>query len=385
MEKNEIRKNVETHVFDADTELMSIARSKGYSIYGDVAIAIEQNKTVINEFADSASAYLASRKAVKTTLAYEQQCNWMEKYFKDNSLKKKNMEIQREGEIAFTTGVSQLALKGATYLIQTGLAKMDRKVAKESIWNFVYQYADAITHGPIEQDREITRRLWAIYKNLFNRQFEGDFHPLSKGKIYLPTDDVQCENFATMIYMIFMGKHMNDSQNRSLENDIELLKDYWAKLGIIGSDGDELYEKLCRVDAAGGNTTNRMSEALQGIYQNLMISQPCINMEQARKVNAEFLRYVPNGDKKLLAHSVTKVVENGLICGVDSMLSGTPVNLALLKVAATTAVSVFENLDDRTMIGNILAESGISESQIPECLDDAKKKQKTIPPIVVKS
>lgn len=377
---------MQRHISAGNQELERVSRSAGYSWYGAFADALEQKNDEIERIAEGISGYFAQYAAAEVTARYEKDRNFFEKWIHNDPMELKKMETERAFITTATDAGVQFVVKGGIYATKFLFRSMDQRKAKREIWNLCLWFARDITDNAPANYRPVAALLSSIYRQLFGaapkeRDFSTDAHS-KNALIYRPSDIVQEENAARLLYMLYMEKYAWSLYNEERQTDIDKLFQWWAALGIIRPRGKELFRQFELLRDGNAFECFRLPAVTQGLFQNLYISLPNINFNKARQINREMLLYVPNGDKQRAVRRGATFVGKAAIAATASILGSSTGNPALLNVAATSALSLYQDLSNTEVIGNCLAESGVSELLIRESIAKADSVRKQTPSIL---
>lgn len=159
------------------------------------------------------------------------------------------------------------------------------------------------------------------------------------------------------------------------KKDFNKLIEYWEWLGVYGTQQEQMLYKMDQLDKGNADEFDRMNKLTQSFYTNLTISVPNIDQTIAQNINRELLKYVPNGDKKLAVRKAGKIVTKAAIIAASGIAGATISNPILLNTAAIAATSLLSDLQNTEVIGKCLNESGIDDTFVKSCIEEAKRKQ----------
>lgn len=140
-----IRETVSTKLTSLNNESVVAAKNKGYTIFGDIAIAIENNDTMIKNCTDALSAYIANNANYKLLKRYEEESSLYEKYISNNSNRLANLRNNQEFNNYLISNGIRFATNLITYFVKKGLDHYDNLKMKETVWKLSVVYANAIT------------------------------------------------------------------------------------------------------------------------------------------------------------------------------------------------------------------------------------------------
>ena len=197
-------------------------------------------------------------------------------------------------------------------------------------------------------------------------------------ELYIPHEKYQQENIALILYLLYIQKHSSDCYYKDKDKDKLMLISMWSVVGILGFEARELFEKYEKMTLGNVWEMGRIATVTQNIYRNLMISIPNINMKKAEEVNRQMLSYVPNGDRQYMAQRSAKMITKTAIMTASAIIGSETGNPVLIETAATTASSLFKDLENTEIVGNCLKECGVDDGSIKNCIESAKIEQKKL-------
>lgn len=376
-----LNENIQDRIVLGYGQLLDTLENNSMTIYGNIAYSMEIHHEKINKVAEGIATYFATQKSLQITKEYEETRSFREKWIKGDVIKQKQMEAQREMESNLVSTGIQIVLKGGVYLFAKTLAKADEKKRKQGYWNLCLNFANTITDKNVDSYASVWALMRSIFKKLFNKDCR-DFALSTDAELFMPTTTEEAENAAFVLYYIYMAKHSQSFYFRSKKNDFETLMVSWVYLGISGSYADNLLQKFELMEKGNAYEYGRLNHAIQCLHNNLMLTLPNIDNSKVRRVNSELLKYVPNGDKQRACRRAARLASKAAICAAASVAGCTTVNPALLEVAATSALSMYKDLNETEIIGNCLRDAGIDDNSIRKCIEDAKVSQKELPLII---
>lgn len=369
-------------IVDSNEQLVDNLVKNNYTVYGSIAYSIEQNRSEIDRTAEQIAAYFAEHKALQITKEYEETRSFSEKWIRNDPIKLKQMEIKRNMATDATSSSIQWTIKGGIWVIEKALERMDNIERKKSLWGLCLSYANYITDGNIEKRRALTAIMFNIHQQLFPNKFHKKktpdlFSTDLPDKVWIPSNKSEAERAAFILYTIYSVAHYMCCDNNTKERDFEKLIEFWMYMGIWGNSQIALLKNFELLDKGNALEYGRLNTVIQSFYNNLSIAVPNIDKKISRTINTELLKYVPNGDKQLAVRRTAGIVTKAAITAAAGIVGNSTANPVLLNVAATSATALIGDLRQTEIIGNCLAESGIDEKSVKECIELAQRKQLT--------
>lgn len=365
-----------------DTAIKELVKNHK-TAYGILACALEQNSEEIDKAINNIASFFASQKALEITKEYEDNCTKYERWIKNDPIKLKQMDNRRSAETNITSTLIQAGTKGTVYGVKKVLSKLEEKEVKRSLWNLCVQFANELSNDGLNST-SMNARLFHIHnqllqKKMFRRKDANNYIDLqpSSGSVFIPSNSIESFKSAHLLYLIYKSAH-NMSLYKSTDydkKDFNKLIEYWEYLGVWGTQQKQMLYKMDQLDKGNADEFDRMNNLTQSFYTNLIISVPNIDHTIAKNINRELLKYVPNGDKQLAVRKAGKVVTKAAIIAASGIAGTTTSNPILLNTAATAATSLLSDLQNTEVIGKCLNESGIDDTSIKRCIEEAKRKQ----------
>ena len=382
MEKQYLQKVQNVIVESNDTAINELVKNHK-TVYGAVACTLEQNSEEIDKIINNIASYFASKKALEITKEYEDNCTKYEKWIKNDPIKLKLMENRRSAETNITSTLIQAGAKGTVCGAKKILSKLEEKEVKRSLWNLCVRFANDLSDDGMNR-LSMNARLFHIHNQLLPRRMlrrkdtnnNIDLQPGS-GSVFIPSNSIESFKSAHLLYLIYKSAH-NMSLYKSTDDDkkdFNKLIEYWEWLGVYGTQQEQMLYKMDQLDKGNADEFDRMNKLTQSFYTNLTISVPNIDQTIAQNINRELLKYVPNGDKKLAVRKAGKIVTKAAIIAASGIAGTTISNPILLNTAATAATSLLSDLQNTEVIGKCLNESGIDDTFVKSCIEEAKRKQ----------
>lgn len=368
------------HIELSNDSYFTQAKKQNITIYGDIAALLENHAGDFTEAAEMAARYLTQCNNARLIRKYEKSSTLFERFVRNNSAKMSQYDAMQNFQRTVIVNGVQLLVHGVEWGVKKGLMAAEKHKVYENIWSLAHIYAYGITHGNITGYRPVEMLVNAISRDTMKQYYAklaGDPKkcPTSlsdfDGVLLFPKDEGLQENIAFTLYLLYAQKHNSGIYESEQAEDLQQLLYCWSILGYSG-DYAALYSKFEKIGNANIPEYNRNAQALEGFYYNLMTTLPSIDRGLARRLDRELLSYIPNGDTQAMARAAGKfAAKTGLVAA--GALTENPV---LLKVAASSAVSLFKDLSEIDTIGNVLSASGVKEDDVRGCLLEAKKIQK---------
>lgn len=368
---------VEQQVANGNYNYMVTSRNHGATIYGDIAAALEAHSESIDRLAEDLGSIAAERHGIQITKEYEDNAPFFEKYFRSNTLSRKKMELRREAETELVSDMIQIVVKGAVYTTKKVLSVVEQKKIKDYVWAYALIYVDGITGGNPERMEPYVPFLISLGKSLKRAEkkylLNDDLKACAKSSIRL--DSHQLMQTAAILYQLFdLSQCRAFITEEKIAQNKQFLMDLWMSMQIGTYEADDLFRRFegmrNRVDPYGS-----LNQITQYLFSNLSITLPNINRASARRVNDRLLLYTPNGERQLLARKATKFMGKAAITAACAAGGIATENQVMMKIAATTALSMFHNVEDRELIGNCLVKSGILEGDVKKCIEESRDKK----------
>lgn len=375
-----MEKNIRAHIVNANDNLVVTSQKKGITIYGNIADFLEKKNSDIDTMSNMIGTYLAKKNGARLTKRYEENSTFFEKYFRNNKVKMAELEAEREFQTDIIMAGTQVIIKGGTYIAKKILAGIEEDKIKNSVWSLCVKYAKEITGNDWKEYPGVCAELIHIYGQLYGKTSLDLNLTISdrNEKLYLPSEKYQQENIALILYLLYIQKHSSDCYYMDENKDKLLLMNIWSIVGILEFEAKALFEKYEKMSWGNAWEMGRLSAVTQSIYRNLMISMPNINMKKAEEVNRQMLLYVPNGDRQYIAQQSAKMITKATIMTASAIAGVETGNPILIETAATTATSLFKDLENTEVIGNCLKECGVDDSTVKTCIESAKLEQKKL-------
>lgn len=366
-----IRKTVSTKLTSLNNESVVAAKNKGYTIFGDIAIAIENNDTMIKNCTDALSAYIANNANYKLLKRYEEESSLYEKYISNNSNRLANLRNNQEFNNYLILKGIRFMTKLGTYFVKKGLDHYDNLKMKETVWKLSVVYANAITGENYIKYPSVDVYLSHLSNQLFGKKKNiNDIDKNTWDKDLVLPNENNYKNIAFILYMIYSQKHLLKGNAESIPEDLEILSLFWKRIGII--DTRQLFNEFHEIDMTIGYNFVNTNIIYSGIVNNLSIALSAPNDRLVRRLNSECRKYIPNGDTQ----HITRTLGKAALCAgctFSAIESGNPI---LIQMATTSALSLFSNTDNTEVIGNSLNELGIDDETIKNCLVEASEERK---------
>lgn len=374
--------NIQKIIVEGNEQLLDKLVENHCTVYSSIANYIEQNRSGIDQTIEQIAGYFSANEALKITKEYEETRSFREKWIKNDPIKLKQMELEREWKTEAISFFVQLGLKGGVCIFEKSLEHIDNIKRKKSLWSLCLRYAYYISDGNIAAKANLQSMMINIYRQIFNKKsIKIDSKDLSLSslpdKIWLPTNESEAERTAFILYIIYCSAHNMAYDFKTKERDFERLIELWMCMGIWGNKQTELLRKFELLEKGNAFEQDRLNQVIQSFHNNLSIAVPNINRKISREINFELLKYVPNGDRQLAVRRAAGMVTKSAITAAASIVGTSTANPALLNVAASSAVALIGDLQQTEIIGNCLTESGIDEKAVKECIENAKRKQLT--------
>ena len=375
-----MEKNIRAHIVNANDNLVVTSQEKGITIYGNIADFLEKKNSDIDTMSNRIGIYLAKKNGARLTKRYEENSTFFEKYFRNNKVKMAELEAERELQTDIIMAGTQVIIKGGAYIAKKILAGIEEDKIKNSVWSLCVKYAKEITGNEWKEYPGVCAELIHIYGQLYGKTSLDLNLTISdrNKKLYLPSEKYQQENIALILYLLYIQKHSSDCYCGDEDKDKLLLMNIWSIVGVLEFEAKALFEKYEKMSWGNAWEMGRLSAVTQSIYRNLMISIPDINMKKAEEVNIQLLSYVPNGDRQYIAQQSAKMITKATIMTASAIAGVEMGNPILIETAATTATSLFKDLEDTEVIGNCLEECGVDSGSIKNCIENAKLEQKKL-------
>ena len=368
---NDLRKTVSTKLTSLNNESVVAAKNKGYTIFGDIAIAIENNDTMIKNCTDALSAYIANNANYKLLKRYEEESSLYEKYISNNSNRLANLRNNQEFNNYLISNGIRFATNRITYFVKKGLDHYDNLKMKETVWKLSVVYANAITGENYIKYPSVDVYLSHLSNQLFGKKKNiNDIDKNTWDKDLVLPNENNYKNIAFILYMIYSQKHLLKGNAESIPEDLEILSLFWKRIGII--DTRQLFNEFHEIDMTIGYNFVNTNIIYSGIVNNLSIALSAPNDRLVRRLNSECRKYIPNGDTQ----HITRTLGKAALCAgctFSAIESGNPI---LIQMATTSALSLFSNTDNTEVIGNSLNELGIGDETIKNCLVEASEERK---------
>ena len=154
-------------VTDTNTDIVKDSRKMHYTLYGDIAMVIDNNMPLIDELADRISTHLAEKAYFKDVKKYEAESSFIEKYIKNSNLKL--YEFQKKSELKTDTIVygTKMLIKGAAFAASNALSFIDKTKVKKYIWQLCCMYANIITNNNIKSNVALYAYMKCVYNSLY--------------------------------------------------------------------------------------------------------------------------------------------------------------------------------------------------------------------------
>ena len=368
---NDLRKTVSTKLTSLNNESVVAAKNKGYTIFGDIAIAIENNDTMIKNCTDALSAYIANNANYKLLKRYEEESSLYEKYISNNSNRLANLRNNQEFNNYLILKGIRFMTKLGTYFVKKGLDHYDNLKMKETVWKLSVVYANAITGENYIKYPSVDVYLSHLSNQLKKKKKNiNDIDKNTCAKDLVLPNENNYKNIAFILYMIYSQKHLLKGNAESIPEDLEILSLFWKRIGII--DTRQLFNEFHEIDMTIGYNFVNTNIIYSGIVNNLSIALSAPNDRLVRRLNSECRKYIPNGDTQ----HITRTLGKAALCAgctFSAIESGNPI---LIQMATTSALSLFSNTDNTEVIGNSLNELGIDDETIKNCLVEASEERK---------
>lgn len=377
---------VENQIVNANYTYVSETKKKGVTVYGDIAGALEAAEPKIDEFSEMLSAYFGSKKLITNFKTFEEKSSNWEKYICNNTISIKQLQLKNSKDIDFISAVTQSTIKLMTRGLKKIFQHKDEMAAKDYIWTFLRFFANNITEGRYTNYKVLEAFMVNLGKQIYGGKFvsiyanDDDYKKITKTCVLF--DPVQEMQIAIILHSILSVKHYKlFLTQEEYENDKRKLFDMWAMLGIIMDEAEELFENCENVRINKKITYGIINELVYSFTNNFSLELPKINREISRKVNRELLQYTPNASKQLGVRKVVKFGANAIM-GIATAHGKLSMDNQLLITAATTALSMFKETDNKDNIANILKKSGIAENDVRKCIEDSEKIKKNEEPVI---
>lgn len=367
---------------------MTESRQRGMTIYGDIAAALEGQTDNIQKLSEHLATYWATKKGIQITQEYENNSTFWGKYIANNPLLLKKMEHERSGNVDMTSTLVQGSVNVLNWATKKILTIFEQKTIKSHIWGQFLIYANAITNNDVNKFPAIKGYLQYLSRQLFGKE-QTDFS-VDEEKIRKCNNTVICLNnaqemqIAVTLYTIYTVKEYNQLivSEEERQRDKELLMNMWARLGLILYEADALFTDCKNMNFSKSCNYGIMNQLIQSFSNNLSITLPTINKDIARNVNRELRLYTPNGAKQAAVRKGARFVSKAAIAAICSAGGISTENPQLLLTAATTALSMFQNIEEPEKVAQCLLESGVPEENIKKCIEDSRKSQNKLQPLL---
>ncbi len=384
-----VTKNVGSHIALADSELYISSKKQGYTIYGDIANYIESKTDVFDTISEHLSTYLQYKNYGRLKEEFEENSSLYERYIKNDPLKVELFNQKSEIENTLIAWGVNIATHGPAKLTSMFLQMLDKKKVRDAIWQLTAHYAQSICKNNVTNYPMISIQLCNTYNQLY-RKMELDVsdkivqHKKIK-KVPVFFQEPINHTLALCTYRILYAKHNDFSKESEKNEDLRQLLQLWNLIGISGKAAEDMFKTFDNMCSIRLPDDIRVNTTVQQIFYNLMTElsrSGKISKEKAREVNSKLLDYVPNSRRQ------RAVATGGKLIAKTAILAGTTAggvlteNPQLLNTAGKTATSLFKDLSNTELIGNILKESGIDEKDIRGCIEGARKEQKKLDSLV---
>ena len=381
---NEISTVVKNCVVASNMESSQIAKTHGYTVYGDIACVMEKNRDYFAEYSDAFAKYVAYKKNYRADEKFIQKQNFIEKYIMPDQNKLKAREDIGSARNTLIIEGIQLASQGLFNVIVKTLDVVDNKKMKETIWKIAQAFAFDICKGSEKLSSAVVSYLSYISGQLFGKSHSVkniSIDELMNGMIAIPESNAK--NIAYVLYMIFVNKHLFAFNETEKLADYEILCNYWQLLGINMINARQLFKKFEEWDATVGNDFVNTNIYMQGIVNNLSIALPVVNMKAVREVNQNCFKYVPNGDiQRFVRNSSRLLVGTALNVGMAYLNINN--NTHMIRGALNNSLDMFNNVDNEKA-GNCLEMMGIPKELITDSLQQTNNKEKDPNKVVIET
>jgi hypothetical protein len=384
--ENELVVAAQQHIGWTNENFFKQAKKDNISVYGNIADLIEGRAEGISLMAEEATRSLLQYNDIRLKKNFEKNSTLFERIISNDNNRLAKYNIIRDSERTLIENGIPWAIHLVEWGVHNGMMAMEKRKVYKNIWFLAHIYAYKITHGNIEDYRPVENVITAICNDTIKKNYpaldkDPKICPTSlsdleeKHELSFPKEEGVQENIAFILYMLYAQKHDCDIYENEKHEDLLDLINCWFVLGYTGDYG-KLFQKFERIGAAKMPEFNRNVQTLQGIYHNLMMAFPSIDHSLARRLDRELLSYIPNGDTQAMARRGGKILlETGIVTA--GVISQNPV---MYKVGAKAAVSLFKDLGQTELIGNVLNASGIQEDDVREIIMGARKIQKQMRP-----
>lgn len=388
MDENKIilssKENIQNIIVKGNDVLVDELIKNDSTVYGIIVDNIEQNKENIDNTINNIAGYFAANKALAITREYEESRNLREKWIKNSPIKQKQMEIKREMATEMTSAGIQLVMKGGLWVVEKALIHIDNMEKKKSIWELCLRFANYISDGNISSVASLETMMCHIYDQMFSTKTKRKKNisfsvSENSNRIWIPSNRSEAERTAWILYVIYCSSHYMTYRYKTKERDFDKLLEFWTYMGIWNEEQEQLLKKFELLEKGNAIEYGRINTTIQSLYNNLSISVPGIDRTLSKKINAELLKYVPNGDKQLATRKIASFTAKSAIIAAASIAGTSIGSPALLTVAATAATSLVDDLSNTEVIGNCLVDSGIDQETVKKCIDEARHNQ--LPPV----
>lgn len=364
---------VQKKILTTNTNEVKRAKTEGYTILGDIAIAIEKNNTMLQDCTNAFSKYIASNINYREIKRYEENSNFWEKYVRNDSFKLQQLESKQEFINFVVANGLNFAVTGTKYAIVKSLDYFDAKKMKETLWTLSKKYANLVTKGNWGKYPSVSTYLRHLSNELFHKVKSVDegIGANWDEKLVLPNAE-NYKNIAFVLFMIYSQKHLYQFDEESKLDDVALLYMMWERIGIDRIEAENLFNEFWQIDSTIGYDFVNTNIFMQGVVNNLSVALPSTNTKLVDELNREVLKYIPNGDTQQFSRRTAKFITKTAKVAGEMYLGVKVKNAALICEATKTALSWFDDLDDNEKIGNALEKLGMESEIISDCIGEAK-------------
>lgn len=366
-----ITETISTELTSLNNESVAAAKKQGYTILGDIAIAIENNDTMIKNCTDALATYIANNANYKLAKRYEEESTWYEKFIYNNPNRLENLRNNQELNNYLLINGIRFSSNLVTNLVKKSFDYYDNFKMKETVWKLSVVYANTITNKNYSKYPSVHVYLSHLSNQLFGKKKNiNDIDINTWDEDLVLPNEHNYKNIAFVLYMIYSQKHLLKGDAESIPLDMEILSLFWNRIGIINTK--QLFDEFHEIDMTIGYNFVNTNIIYQGIVNNISMAVSTPNDRLVRKLNSECRKYIPNGDTQKITRSFGKAA---LCAGytISAIKTGNPI---LIEMATTSALSLFSNTDNTEVIGNSLNELGIDDETIKNSLLEASEERK---------
>lgn len=390
---NSLATIVENRLADVNTTYISDSAGLGKTMFGTLALALEENQDNIDVLAQNVGGWLAESRARKITRDFEKNSTWWEKYIWNDPAKVAKMERKRDRESEIFNFLGQIGVQLFSQGTKAILARADQNAIRKYIWKICASFACDVCDCELDKYPNIP-----LFLRVLGRQLNvpAENEDILNAQYTLPgefeLDEAQNMQLADVLFEIFLGRFNRDialmkESTDEVATEIDRLLRWCNMLGLDVDEAADHFAECLQKQADGNDPYLAINCLMDCLVSNLTFRLPNIDRSVAWRVNEEFGRYVPNSITQQQARVVGRGIKKIAVAGgylAGGIYLGDP---SLIVTAASEALSLFK-IDTPEMAevaARCLLESGVGQDQMVTALEDnltgeARRKPKIILP-----